>query len=87
MFMYSQYVCFKIYFQCRPVQITVISTIFFYIFAYSGMLTDAVVVYFDTVTSCFYNRILQISVLSWLRHYATSPKVAGSISDEVIGFF
>jgi hypothetical protein len=24
---------------------------------------------------------------SWLRHYATSRKVAGSISDEVIGFF
>jgi hypothetical protein len=23
---------------------------------------------------------------SWLRHYATSRKVAGSISDEVIGF-
>jgi hypothetical protein len=25
--------------------------------------------------------------LSWLRHYATSRKVAGSIPDEVIGFF
>jgi hypothetical protein len=25
--------------------------------------------------------------LSWLRHYATSSKVAGSIPDEVIGFF
>jgi hypothetical protein len=24
---------------------------------------------------------------SWLRHYATSRKVAGSIPDEVIGFF
>jgi hypothetical protein len=24
---------------------------------------------------------------SWLRHYATSRNVAGSISDEVIGFF
>jgi hypothetical protein len=24
---------------------------------------------------------------SWLRHYATSWKVAGSIPDEVIGFF
>jgi hypothetical protein len=24
---------------------------------------------------------------SWLRHYATSRKVAGSISDEAIGFF
>jgi hypothetical protein len=23
----------------------------------------------------------------WLRHYATSQKVAGSIPDEVIGFF
>jgi hypothetical protein len=24
---------------------------------------------------------------TWLRHYATSRKVAGSIPDEVIGFF
>jgi hypothetical protein len=24
---------------------------------------------------------------SWLRHYATSQKVAGSNSDEVVGFF
>ena len=24
---------------------------------------------------------------SWLRHYATSPKVAGSIPDGVIGIF
>jgi hypothetical protein len=24
---------------------------------------------------------------SWLRHYATSQKVTGSIHDEVIGFF
>jgi hypothetical protein len=24
---------------------------------------------------------------SWLQHYATSQKVAGSIPDEVIGFF
>jgi hypothetical protein len=24
---------------------------------------------------------------SWLRHYATSRKVAGSIPDEVVGFF
>jgi hypothetical protein len=24
---------------------------------------------------------------SWLRHYATSRKVTGSIPDEVIGFF
>jgi hypothetical protein len=27
------------------------------------------------------------SVVSWLRHYATSRKVAGSIPDEIIGFF
>jgi hypothetical protein len=27
------------------------------------------------------------AVASWLRHYATSRKVAGSIPDEVIGFF
>jgi hypothetical protein len=26
-------------------------------------------------------------VRSWLRHYATSRKVAGLIPDEVIGFF
>jgi hypothetical protein len=25
--------------------------------------------------------------IAWLRHYATSWKVAGSIPDEVIGFF
>jgi hypothetical protein len=25
--------------------------------------------------------------MNWLRHYATSRKVAGSIPDEVIGFF
>jgi hypothetical protein len=25
--------------------------------------------------------------LSWLRHYPTSQKVAGSIPDEVTGFF
>jgi hypothetical protein len=24
---------------------------------------------------------------SWLKHYATNPKVAGSIPDEVIGLF
>jgi hypothetical protein len=27
------------------------------------------------------------SEYGWLRHYATSRKVAGSIPDEVIGFF
>jgi hypothetical protein len=27
------------------------------------------------------------STSSWLRHYAASQKVAGSIADEVIGFF
>jgi aspartate carbamoyltransferase regulatory subunit len=26
-------------------------------------------------------------ILQWLRHYATIRKVAGSIPDEVIGFF
>jgi hypothetical protein len=26
-------------------------------------------------------------ILIWLRHYATSRKVAGSVPDEVIGFF
>jgi hypothetical protein len=32
-------------------------------------------------------QILNQHVHSWLRHYATSRKVAGSIPDEVIGFF
>jgi hypothetical protein len=27
------------------------------------------------------------AVRSWLRHYATSRKITGSIPDEVIGFF
>jgi hypothetical protein len=31
--------------------------------------------------------IIQMRECSWLRHYSTSRKVAGSIPDEVIGFF
>jgi hypothetical protein len=31
--------------------------------------------------------VITICKTSWLRHYATSRKVAGSIPDEVIGFF
>jgi hypothetical protein len=30
---------------------------------------------------------LFVGAVTWLRHYAASPKVAGSIPDEVIGFF
>jgi hypothetical protein len=35
--------------------------------------------------SVFFCMVFMLS--SWLRHYATSWKVAGSIPDEVIGFF
>jgi hypothetical protein len=34
----------------------------------------------------FYLPTLGHAVRSWLRHYTTSQKVAGSIPDEVIGF-
>jgi hypothetical protein len=33
------------------------------------------------------NNILVKHTRSWLRHYTTSRKVAGSIPDEVTGFF
>jgi hypothetical protein len=29
----------------------------------------------------------EANILSWLRHYATSRKVAGLIPDEITGFF
>jgi hypothetical protein len=31
--------------------------------------------------------MIAFTIISWLRHYATSPKVVGSIPYEVIGFF
>jgi hypothetical protein len=35
----------------------------------------------------FITRPYEGHVVAWLRHYATSRKVAGSISDEFIRFF
>jgi hypothetical protein len=36
---------------------------------------------------CMFVSVLFISILSWMRHCATSLKVAGSIPDGVIGIF
>jgi hypothetical protein len=38
----------------------------------------------QNASSCFQ---INLSVISWLRHYATSRKVADSSPDEAIGFF
>jgi hypothetical protein len=32
-------------------------------------------------------RTLNLETVGWLRHYAVSRKVAGSIPDEIVGFF
>jgi hypothetical protein len=46
---------------------------------------------FDKGNSHNFNRLFpgmgDTRYRSWLRHYATSRKVAGSIPDEIIGFF
>jgi hypothetical protein len=43
------------------------------------------------IDPCKNNLILPIGggtrCRSWLRHYATSRKIAGSIRDEIVGFF
>lgn len=33
------------------------------------------------------NAFINYTKRRWLRHYTTSPKVMGSISNEVVGFF
>jgi hypothetical protein len=49
------------------------------------------VYYFSTIYGLFNDVIVELGRLarqrSWLSHYATVRKVAGSIPDEVIGFF
>jgi hypothetical protein len=65
----------------RPKQTDVTSTLYF---------PRLVSVYFLSVHSqespVLYSRMGH-AVGSWLRQYATSPKVAGSIPEEVTGFF
>jgi hypothetical protein len=58
-----------------------------------GCAWNCVSFYCVLATDCCYKR-LEVHFVknggtqrSWLRHYATSRKVAGSIPDEVIGFF
>jgi hypothetical protein len=57
-----------------------------------GNLTYNILKYFSRLQkpNCKFLNHLKLIIYwqrSWLRHYATSRKLAGSIPDEVIGFF
>jgi hypothetical protein len=61
-------------------------TLYFYYYLY-GIVDEWMHYSFQCTCLLFYFNISFQHSVAWLRHHATSRKVAGSIPDEVIAFF